>query len=51
MGRVDAVDAVLIALAAGLGLGLMLLLGAVGQLCAEKLVAYLDQQIGVVRVL
>ena len=49
MRRVDAAEAALIALAIGLGLGLMLLLGAVGQLCAEKLAAYLDQQIGVVR--
>ena len=49
MGRVDAVDAALIALAAGLGLGLMLLLGAAGMVYAKKLVAYLDQQIGVVR--
>ena len=42
-------DAALIALAVGLGLGLMLLLGAAGQFYAKKLVAYLDQQIGVMR--
>ena len=40
---------ILILLAIGLGLGLIILLGAIGMMYAKKLVAYLDQQIGVMR--
>lgn len=41
------VDKILILLVVGLGLGLILLLGAIGLMYAQKLVELLNEQLGV----